>query len=388
MNAHRESLLIIEENPVIQSLFTEALQRKGYLVSQALNPQSGLYLYSQNPADLVITNIRFKTEDGMGFLFELKRMDPDVALIVLSSLSDLEMARQTIAYGIYDLIPIPFELDNVVSAVAKACEKRMLLERNKLLIEKQASLIEKLHRSYIQLKELDKLKTEFLVTISHELLTPLTCIKSLTYNLLHGVVGELDPKKKEYAQLIQEDADRLEVILQDILNFSKLEAGKITLKKEPVDIQAVIAKVVRALQPITVEKNITLRQNPQAPTAPVAADKARLEEILTNLIENAVKFTPDGGKIELEAADSTAYVKVTVKDTGMGIAPENLDKIFTQFTQFHRENAPGSQGIGLGLAIVKKLVEMHGGKITVQSHVQKGTVFHFTLPKDGPIFPM
>lgn len=381
MTSHKESLLIVEENPVIQSLFTEALQRKGYRVSQALNPQSALHLYSQDPSDIVLTNVRFKSGDGKEFLFELKHMNSDVAVIVLANLSDLELARETIAYGIYDLIPIPFELDQVVSAVAKACEKKMLLDRNKRLIEKQANLIEKLHRSYMQLKELDKLKTEFLVTVSHELLTPLTCIKSLTYNLLHGVVGELDPKKKEYAQLIKEDADRLEEILHDILNFSKLEAGKIVLRKEPLDVQPLITKVIRAMQPITQEKNVILRQNMCAAFPPVPADRARLEEILTNLIENAVKFTPAGGKIEIDAADSVKNVRITVKDTGMGIEPENVDKIFAHFTQFHRENGPGAQGIGLGLAIVKKLVEMHGGQITVQSQVQKGTTFQFTIPR-------
>lgn len=379
--SHKEALLIIEENPVVQSLFGEALQRKGYRVSQALNPSSGLQMYSQNAVDLVITNIRFQNNDGIDFLFELKRLDPDVAVIVLANIADMDMARRTIAYGIYDLIPIPFELDHVVSAVAKACEKKMLLERNRLLIEKQATLIEKLHRSYMQLKELDKLKTEFLVTISHELLTPLTCIKSLTYNLLHGVVGELDPKKKEYTQLIQEDADRLEEILRDILNFSKLEAGKIVLNKEPVDMHAVVAKVVRAMQPIADEKNISLRQMNSKPFTAVPADRARLEEILANLIENALKFTPAGGKIEVDAVDHPEEVNVTVRDTGMGIAPENLNKIFAQFTQFHREHGPGSQGIGLGLAIVKKLVEMHGGKITVQSQIQKGTTFLFSIPR-------
>src|SRR3989338_1720988 len=379
--SHKESLLIVEENAVVQSLIGEALQRKGYRVTQSLTAETGLQMYSQNAVDLVLTNIRFKNSDGLEFIFELKRLDPDVAVIVVANIADLDMARRTIAYGIYDLIPIPFELDQVVSSVAKACEKKMLLERNRLLIEKQATLIEKLHRSYMQLKELDKLKTEFLVTISYELLTPLTCIKSLTYNLLHGVVGELDPKKKEYAQLIMEDADRLEEILRDILNFSKLEAGKIVLNKEPVDVYAVVAKVVRAMQPIAEEKNITLRQINAKPFPAVSADRARLEEILANLIENALKFTPAGGKIEVDAADHPEEVHVTVRDTGMGIAPENLNKIFTQFTQFHREHGPGSQGIGLGLAIVKKLIEMHGGKITVQSQIQKGTTFLFSIPR-------
>ncbi len=380
MTTKHESLLIVEESPVIQTLFSETFQRKGYEVHQAFDPQTGMRQYQKSPTDLVLTNIKFESGDGLAFLFELKRFDSDAAVIVLASDMDFAVARHSITYGVYDLISIPFELDHVVNTVRKAFEKKMLLERNKILIEKQASLIERLHRSYTKLKELDKLKTDFLVTISHELLTPLTSIKALAYNLVHGVVGELDPKKKEYAQIIREDADRLEEILREILNFSKLEAGKISLKQEALDIVTVIAKVTRAMVPIASQKGLTLLSRPQSGLSQGWVDRSRLEEILTNLIENAIKFTPAGGKIEIQSLQDGDYLAIKVKDTGMGIPQEHLDKVFSQFMQFHREYGPGAQGVGLGLAIVKKLVELHGGTISVESEIQKGTSFSFTLP--------
>lgn len=381
MNTKKESLLVVEESPVIQSLFAETFQRKDYHVFQALNPQMAIRIYRESPVDLVLTNIKFKTGDGLAFLFELKQIDSDAAIIVLATDLDFDIARHSIAYGIYDLIPIPFELDQVVNIVRKALEKKMLLERNKVLIEKQASLIERLHRSYKKLKELDKLKTDFLVTVSHELLTPLTSIKALAYNLLHGVVGNLDPPKKEYAQIIHEDADRLDEILRDILNFSKLEAGKITLQQEKLDVQSVIAKITRSMRPIADEKNLILSDLSRKTLPPAWADKARLEEILTNLVENAIKYTPGGGKIEVDCLDNGNYLQIKVSDTGLGISEAHLDKVFSHFTQFHREYGPGTQGIGLGLAIVKKLVELHGGRINVTSQLGKGTTFAFTLPK-------
>lgn len=384
MAAKPESLLIVEENKVIQSLLYETFHRKGYEVSQAFEPREAARLYRENPTSLVVTNIQFGSQNVLDFLYDLKRFDTDVAIIILASDVDLELARQAIAFGIYDLIFIPFELDHVVSTIRKAFEKKMLLERNKHLIERQASLIERLHRSYKQLQELDKLKTEFLVTISHELLTPLTSIKALAYNLLRGIVGPLDPKSREYIQLIQEDTERLEEILRDILNFSKLEAGKIVLHREYIDVQSVIAKIARTLRPVAEDKGLELIHNGQSAATQVWADRSRVEEILANLVENAIKYTPRGGKVELEAEGRIHDVRISVRDTGLGIASEHLDKIFSQFTQFHRRKGPGAQGVGLGLAIVKRLVEMHGGEISVESVLRKGTTFAFTLPKKEP----
>jgi signal transduction histidine kinase len=384
MIAKKESLLIVEENPVIQSLFQETFQRRGYEVFQAPSPDQGIELYRSGPTDLVLTNITFKNGNGLAFVENLKRFDSDVAVIVLATHLDLDLARKSIAYGIYDFIPIPFELDQVVSAVLKAFEKKMLLERNKALIEHQAQLIERLHSSFKRLKELDKLKTEFLVTVSHELMTPLTAIKSLTYNLYRGVLGELDEKQKEYAQLIEENADRLENILRDILDFSKLEAGKIGLRKQDIDIRGVIKKVQRMMNPLAAQKGVSIKMNGGNSLPAVSVDPARMEEVLMNLVENAIKFTPAPGSIDIVTKEETDSVTVQVRDTGIGIPQEHLNKVFSQFTQFHREYGPGAQGTGLGLAIVKKLVEMHGGIIWVESKVKKGTTFTFTIPKKAP----
>lgn len=384
MIAKRESLLIVEENAVIQSLFQETFQRRGYDVRQAASPDQGLELYRNGPTDLVLSNISFKSGNGLAFIETLKRFDTDVAVIVLATHLDLDLARKSIAYGIYDFIPIPFELDQVVSAVLKGFEKKMLLERNKALIEHQAQLIERLHSSYKRLKDLDKLKTEFLVTVSHELMTPLTAIKSLTYNLYRGVLGELDAKQKEYAQLIEENADRLENILRDILDFSKLEAGKIALRRQEIDIRNVIEKVQRLMNPLAAQKGVDIKMNGAESLPHVSVDPARMEEVLMNLVENAIKFTPSPGRIDIVTGQDAESVTVQVRDTGIGIPQEHLTKVFSQFTQFHREYGPGAQGTGLGLAIVKKLVEMHGGIIWVESKIKKGTTFTFTIPKQTP----
>lgn len=379
--SRNESLLSVNENAVVQNLFKQAFERKGYQIHEASCPGEALRIYETSSIDLVITGISFSAADGLAFLYDLKRLDPDVAVVVLAGSVDLDIAKKAISYGIYDLIPVPFELDQVVSSVRKACEKKMLLERNKCLIEKQASLIERIHTSYKKLRELDQLKADFLVTISHELLTPLTSIKALTYNLLRGILGEVDPKKREYLELIKEDADRLEEILKDILNFSKLEAGKITIKKEALDVGLLISKVVRSMRPVAQAKGITLEENSKNSVPMVMADRHRIEEILANLVINAIKFTNSGGRISVQAASADGNVTVKVQDTGIGISRDHLDKIFTRFTQLNREAGPGSQGVGLGLAIVKKLMDLHEGKIWVESELGEGTAITFSLPK-------
>jgi signal transduction histidine kinase len=377
----KESLLVVEESDVIQSLFYETFHRRGYVVRTATSPQEGWKIYKQSPTTLVMTNIRFRHANGLRFILDLKYLDPDTAVIVLSADQDFALAQQAVHYGIYDLITIPFEMDDVLDAVTKAFEKKWLLDRNRLLIEKQAALIEKIHAAYQRLKSLDKLKTDFLVTVSHELLTPLTSVKALAHNLLKGVLGALTANQKQYIELIRENADRLEELLHDILHFSKLDAGHVRLKREPIELGPLIDKVVRSMEPVANEKGLSIQANGIRPAAPVFADRSRMEEILANLVENAIKYSRKGGKISVWQEENPNDVMVHVRDNGIGIPEEQQATIFAQFTQFHREEGPGTHGVGLGLAIVKKLVELHHGKIAVKSKLGKGTTFTFSVPK-------
>ncbi|HNV86090.1 MAG TPA: hybrid sensor histidine kinase/response regulator [Candidatus Omnitrophota bacterium] len=379
--AQKRSLLIVEENKTIQDLLFSTLNRKGYDVAQFESPRLALAKYHQSPADLVVTNIKFKDEDGIKFIEFLKRLDNDAAIILISAFEDFEVAQHAVAYGVYDLIAIPFDLDRIVRSVHGALEKKMLLERHKALIEKHIVLIEKLHLSYMRLKEIDKLKDDFLATISHELLTPLTVIKTLVYNLRKGVAGHLQGKLKDYIDIIQDNSNRLEDLLQQILNFSKLDAGRIRLDKEVLELGELVSRVVKDLEPVAAQKELALSFSGDVRDGRILADRVRLEEIVTNLIVNAVKFTPRRGEINVQVQEKGPSWMIQVKDTGFGIAPEHLDKIFTPFLQFNREQIEGRQGVGLGLAIVKKLVELHGGSISVNSRLGRGAAFVVMLPK-------
>jgi signal transduction histidine kinase len=217
------------------------------------------------------------------------------------------------------------------------------------------------------LQQLDQVKSEFVAHVSHELRTPLTSMTLAVGNLLDGVVGPVDDRQKEVLRRIREDIARLIRMVNELLDMAKLEAGKVSLAKEPVDLAKVAAAAVDTLRPIAERKGVRLHV--AGGPAPVEADRAKLHEIVVNLVDNAIKFTAPAGRVDVEVAGRT----LVVRDTGCGIAPERLPRIFDKFAQVNADT--GIPGAGLGLSITRKLVELHGGSISVESAVGRGTAF-------------
>ena len=279
-------------------------------------------------------------------------------------------------------------------------------ERTRQLSEANAAL-EVSHR---KLKELDQLKSDFVSNVSHELRTPLTAIRMSVDNLLDGVVGEISPTLQRYLTKVQNNTDRLVRLISDLLDLSRIEAGRIELHRTKLDLADVIQDVVENLRPMATEKELELSVAPIPTTVTVFADRDKLQQILINLAGNAVKFTPSGGSVSIsihaptsddsstvrrfdgteapgvpngrpaEPPDLRRFVEVSVEDTGEGIPPDELGAIFDKFHQVRRENRSKAQGTGLGLSIAKSLIELHGGRIRVESNLGKGSRFIFTLP--------
>lgn len=237
-----------------------------------------------------------------------------------------------------------------------------------------------------QLHELDRLKTAFVSIVSHELRTPLTSIKGLTDNLMGGVAGPLNDKHRHYIARIQANADRLTRMLNELLDLSKIEAGRLQLHPTALSLAELLDDVVEAFQPLAQRKGIVieLRSAPDMPK--IQGDRDKLYEVLANLLENAVKFTPEAGSVHIAARVLDARrIQVEVVDTGCGIPPEHLPRIFDKFYQVH-STPLNMGGAGLGLAIAKGLVELHGGTITAESGPGGGgTRFSFTVPYETPV---
>lgn len=232
-----------------------------------------------------------------------------------------------------------------------------------------------------QLKQMDRLKSKFLAHVSHELRTPLTSIVGFADNMLEGLVGSLNVKQEQYLTRIKANGTRLARMITDLLDLSRVEAGKLVLSFDQICLQTVVTDVIEQLLPLAITKHLQIELQSPDPTLLVWADPDRLSQILTNLLDNAIKYTPDGGHIwvDLSVADHE-MARVVVRDNGQGIPPDALPKLFDPFFRVHHQERSQTKGLGLGLAIVKDLVELHGGSIAVHSTLDQGTEFTFTIP--------
>jgi len=237
-----------------------------------------------------------------------------------------------------------------------------------------------------RLKEVDRMKSEFVSNVSHELRTPLTAIKGSVDNMLDGITGALTEKQIKYLERIKSNADRLGRLITDLLDLSKIEAGKIELNPQRLFADALVREVAEVLRGVAAQKLITLDTVGSPDPVQVWADRDKVVQILMNLVGNAIKFTPPQGEVKIAIADSSNdWVTLSVIDTGPGIPGEEAAKIFDKFYQIERANNSKTKGTGLGLAISKALVEMHGGRIWVESGISGGSIFSFSLPARQPL---
>ncbi len=236
-----------------------------------------------------------------------------------------------------------------------------------------------------KLTELDRLKSSFVSNVSHELKTPLTAIESLAENILDGVTGPLTRKQASYMTGIKESAERLARLINDLLDLSVIEAGRTGLKPTSFSMASLLHEVTDTLKPVAEAKLIDLEIASTNGNSIAWADRDKITQVLTNLVGNAVKFTPNRGKVTMKVSPTSGeWLEVSITDTGPGIPPEEASKIFDEFYQMSQPGREKSKGVGLGLAISKKLVEMHGGKIQVKSIFGSGSSFSFTVPAHYP----
>ena len=231
-----------------------------------------------------------------------------------------------------------------------------------------------------QRKEIERLKDEFVSVVSHELRTPMAVIKEGVSQVFEGLHGGISTTQKEVLVLALEHIDRLSRIIDNLLDISKIEAGKLKIKKEITDIVSVARGVVAIFHFKTQDTHIVLKENFSKEKIEIALDRDRIIQVFTNLVGNAFKFTPRGS-IEISIIDKIDTVECAVTDTGIGIAKENIPKLFSKFEQFSRAASPGERGTGLGLSIAKEIVELHNGRMWVESELGQGAKFSFTLPK-------
>ncbi len=295
----------------------------------------------------------------------------------------IESIRETFLHPSEDfiqqlLLPKPMELWARILAVCFLLLFSIYVQN---LVNERIRIEKALREANKRLKELDRLKSDFLNTVSHELRTPIATMREGVRLCMDERVGTLNQVQKKLLTDTRNSIDRLNRLVTDLLDISRIEEGKLKLRRSSVDLCKIVEKIHENYTPQSQKKNIQLETHLPKKPLNLFVDQDKVTQIFDNLLNNAFRYTDSGGNITIEVTDKESFAECSVADTGIGIAEENLPKLFSKFVQIGRVNGPGYKGTGLGLAICKGLVEKHGGRIWAESQPEKGTTFSFTLKK-------
>ncbi|MFP5502722.1 MAG: sensor histidine kinase [Candidatus Sericytochromatia bacterium] len=274
----------------------------------------------------------------------------------------------------------PLASTEAAEALLRIVARRAEAEMQRLRTEERiARHLEELAEANRRLQEADRYKDEFLSVISHELRTPLNFITGFASTLDDEVQGPLNERQHDAMGKILNGAERMLMLIDDLLDFARMRAGRFDITPGPTDYKAVVDDVLMTMAPVAEQKGIRLSAAIEVP-AGLQIDGRRLSQVLSNLVGNGLKFTPTGGQVTVRAAIRHGQLSTEVSDTGQGIAPDDLAKVFNRFEQLDMSNARAAGGVGLGLAIAQTIVEAHGGTIAVESRLKHGSTFRFTIP--------
>jgi signal transduction histidine kinase len=382
-------LVVDHEAPQMKAL-CDTLGRQGYAPTGFTSVEKALAALRDQPCDLLLTDLTMPEIDGIAFLRAARQIDPNVVGVVMTGHGTIGSAVEAMKAGALDYILKPFKLSAVLPVLARALTVRRLRLENTQLRESLA-MSELRHKNFEleeqarRVQEADRLKSEFLAMMSHELRTPLNGIIGFSEFILDEKPGPLNPKQREYMSDVLTSGRHLLELINDILDLSKVEAGKMELHPEPLRLAKVIEEVCAIINPMAMKKNINVTTTLDKRLDRLTLDSQKLKQVLYNLLSNAVKFTPEGGKIEITAKPSGENeFLLLVRDSGAGIRPEDLGKLFMAFQQLHSAGARPHDGTGLGLALTKKIVELQGGTLKVESELGRGSLFAVTLPVTMP----
>jgi PAS domain S-box-containing protein len=276
------------------------------------------------------------------------------------------------SYWDVDYVPVFDEHEEVAGILVLAVDASDRLER------------ERLHHAQIaHLQQVDRMKDQFLSILSHELRTPLNAVLGFASILDDELMGTLNAHQHQFLAKIMNGTEVLLALINDLLDMSRIQAGKFALQPAPMDVGAVVREAVDHLAVLADRKDHTLTVEVPTGLPPITADAQRVKQVLINLIGNAIKFTPDGGHISVRVVETPGALCLQVTDDGIGISPEDVGRLFHPFTQVDGSNTRAAGGTGLGLSISRALVEAHGGALNVESEPGRGSTFWFTLPLSG-----
>lgn len=381
--AIRGDILIVDDIPENLRILFTILSEQEYDVRRVINGKQALIAAKSDPPDLILLDIKMPDMDGYEVCQQLKASErtASIPVIFLSALDEPLDKVKAFAVGGVDYITKPFNLEEVLARVKTQIGLQRIQQQ--LRAKNQA-----LETAKCEADAANRAKSDFLAVMSHEIRTPLNAVIGIT-----GLLNEtqLDPQQQDYVETIRHSGELLLSIVNDVLDFSKIESGKLELELQPFDLQTCLEESLDLLAPKAAQKKVELAYFIEPPTPlSLVGDATRLRQILVNLLSNAVKFT-EAGEVavsvtaqaileETELALPRRHeIQFAIQDTGIGIPPERFDRLFQRFSQVEASTSRQYGGTGLGLVICRQLSEMMGGKIWVESTVGQGTTFYFTI---------
>ncbi len=369
-------LLVVDDDKSIRDFLYETLTHVGgFSVDRAEDGEEALKKIEKENFDLVLTDLKMPKMDGLQLIAEITRSKPETLMVLLTGHGTIDSALEAMKLGASDYLSKPIHLDEMMVRLRKVLDQRQRV----MSLKDYAAELERTNQ---ELRKIDEMKSEFVSVASHELRTPLAAIKNAVQLMLRGKTGEINENQIKFLFMAERNINRLTNILNSLLDLSRMESGKINLRFEELDLKNSIEFILSSLKPQADGKSLRLRMEIHGDLPLIYADREKLEQILINLVGNAIKFTPEGGEISVSATppgEEEDTVAISVRDSGIGIPKDQLDRIFEKFHQVEGSLHRSSTGTGLGLAITKGLVEAHHGKIWVESEVGKGSIFIFTL---------
>lgn len=367
------TILVVDDLPANRLVIERHLARLGYATAQAEDGRRALDVLHATSIDLVLLDIMMPVMNGFEALEAIKT-DPTLAaipVVVVSALNDVESIARCIALGAEDFLFKPVERVLLEARVA-AC-----LARKRAHDREQAALA--------AAEEASRAKDRFVALVSHELKNPLTALIGFADMLVQPEAPELDLAQQEAVNNIRGLGRQMGAVLEDLADLTRIESGQLRLRPEALPLESVVESALSSVQGLIEARGHTLTLDLPADLPPVWADGVRLTQVLTNLLNNACKYTPDGGTVSVSARlSSPALVEVTVRDNGPGIVSRDQARIFEPFFRSTDEAVRRQPGSGLGLSITRHLVELQGGAIRFESAPGQGTAFSFTVLTAGP----
>ena len=375
-------ILVVDDEKEIRDFLSRALTKIGHFrVELAANGEEALQRIKTEEFELVLTDLKMPNMDGLQLVAEIAKSKPEILIVLMTGHGSIDSALEAMKLGASDYLTKPLNIEELLVRLQKVLEERQRF----VTLSHFAAQLEKANQ---ELRRIDEIKSEFISVASHELRTPLAAIKNAILLILKGMTGEINETQAKFLSMAERNINRLTNILNDLLNLSRIESGRMQFNFQIIELKETVQFIASSLRAQADSKKIQIEVEAPEQLPPVFGDPEKIEQILTNLIGNAIKFTPDEGQVLItvkplprgEDVEHVDMLSIAIKDTGIGIPNEHLDAIFEKFYQVEGSLHRSVGGTGLGLAITKGLVEAHQGRIWVESEVGKGSTFTFTLP--------